>query len=614
MVSGATRGASVIMMLVRLLLVFPILLLTAAQPRDLLAQSPKYEGQPVVNIRFEPAGQPLEGSELFEMLPLKRDQPLRMAVVRASIERLFATGRYSDIQVDVEPFSGGVIVKFITTNRWFVGNVSVAGNIDDPPNRGQLANASRLEAGQLYTDADLEAALAGQKRLMEGNGLYLGSIHPVFSYDTAHQQVNIRFEIDSGRRAHFGPPVLLGDWKTTPERVIAATGFRRWVVRRWKPVTQLRVRQGLDGVRGLLQKENRLEGKVSVDSMVYEPGTNRVIPTIRVEAGPRIQVNTIGASVSQSKLRRLIPVFEEHAVDRDLLVEGARNLRDYFEARGYFDAQVEFKQQRVINDQGNVDFLVNTGPRHRLVAVFVKGNRYFSNDVIRERLYLQPASFLQFPHGRYSESLLRRDRDTIVNLYQSNGFRDAKVIATTADNYLGKAGDMAVTLEIQEGPQLLVGRVELEGVAKLDQGRILAKLSTSPGQSFSEFSVAVDRDAILAEYFGSGFPRATFEWSSKPASAPNRVDLKFVVHEGSQQFVREVLINPAGLRVTQPGMVARSLRLNPGDPLSPTALTETQRRLYDLGVFAKVDVAVENADGETDRKYVLYNMEEAARY
>src|ERR1019366_6397444 len=92
------------------------------------------------------------------------------------------------------------------------------------------------------------------------------------------------------------------------------------------------------------------------------------------------------------------------------------------------------------------------------------------------------------------------------------------------------------------------------------------------------------------------------------------VGLLFVVRGGQQQFVRQGLINPQGLKVTRPAMVARSLRLNPGDPLSPTAITDTQRRLYDLGVFAKVDAAVENPDGETDRKYVLYNMEEAARY
>ena len=87
-----------------------------------------------------------------------------------------------------------------------------------------------------------------------------------------------------------------------------------------------------------------------------------------------------------------------------------------------------------------------------------------------------------------------------------------------------------------------------------------------------------------------------------------------MVHEGQQQFVRQVLINPGALKVTRPSLVARQLKINPGDPLSPTAITDTQRRLYDLGVFAKVDAAIENPDGETDRKNVLFNMEEAARY
>ncbi len=602
------------MRLVRSLLAYSILLLAAAQPRSLLAQYQKYEGQPVVNIRFEPAEQPLEGAELFDMLPLKRDQPLRMSVVRSSVERLFATGRYRDIQVDAEPYNGGVIVKFITANSWFIGNVSVSGNVDDPPNRGQLSNATRLDLGQPYIENNLETAVGGQRRLLEGNGLYLSAIHPVFDYDPAHQQVNIRFEIDSGRRARFGTPVLLGDFKMDPARVLTATKFRRWIIHTWKPVSQLRVRQGLDGVRALLQKENRLEAKVALESLNYDPAAHQAIPTLRIEAGPRIQVNTVGAKVSQSKLRRLIPVFEEHAVDHDLLVEGARNLRDYFQAQGYFDAQVEFKQQNVVNDNANVDFLVNTGNRHHLVAIAITGNHYFAADVIRERMYLQTASFLQFPHGRYSESLVRRDRDSIANLYESNGFRDVKVVSRSTDNYLGKEGNLAVTLEIQEGPQYLVNRVQVDGVEKLDKARILAKLSSSPGQPFSEFNVAVDRDTILAEYFQNGFPGATFEWSSKPAAEPHREDLRFVVHEGRQQFVRQVLINPAGLKTTRPGMVARSLRINPGDPLSPTAITDTQRRFYDLGVFARVDAAIENPDGETDRKYVLYNMEEAARY
>ena len=63
----------------------------------------------------------------------------------------------------------------------------------------------------------------------------------------------------------------------------------------------------------------------------------------------------------------------------------------------------------------------------------------------------------------------------------------------------------------------------------------------------------------------------------------------------------------------QPGLIG-GLTLNPGDPLSPTEVTETQRKLYDLGVFARVDTAIQDPDGASDTKYVLYQLDEARRY
>src|ERR1035438_7291455 len=67
-------------------------------PAVLLGQAQKYEGKQILAIQFDPKEQPVEASELHDILPLKKDEPLRMADVRASIERLFASGRYADIQ------------------------------------------------------------------------------------------------------------------------------------------------------------------------------------------------------------------------------------------------------------------------------------------------------------------------------------------------------------------------------------------------------------------------------------------------------------------------------------------------------------------------------------
>jgi outer membrane protein assembly complex protein YaeT len=604
------------MMVVRSLLAyFPCVLvcLAVAWPGTLRAQYQTYEGKDVLTIQFDPVEQPLDPSELYEILPLKIHQPLSMAAVRASIERLFATGRYADIQVDAEPYQSGVIIRFLTKNSWFIGTVSAVGSLSNP-NPGQLENATRLELGQPYSDAKLQEAVAGQQRLLESNGLYGSAIHPVLDYDRAHQQVNLRFEVDAGKRAHFASPAPVGDLKMDPEKIVGATKFRRWIIHTWKPVTQTRVVEGIAGVRALYQDENRLEAKVALDSLKYDPATNSALPTIRIDAGPRIEVRTTGAKVSQRKLRRYIPVFEEHAVDHDLLVEGARNLRDYFQSSGYFDAEVEFKEEGVVNDKSSIDYLVNAGERHRLVAIEIRGNRYFNTETIRERMFLQKASFLQFPHGRYSESLVSRDEDSIVNLYQSNGFRDVRVTHRLEDDYGGKAGDMAVSLTIDEGLQYFVNHLEVEGIKRLDQAHILTMLNSTEDQPFSEYNVAVDRDTILAQYFDNGFPNATFEWSSKPAGKPNLVDLRFTVKEGDEKSVREVLINQGALKTTRPSLVYRNLHLNPGDPLSPTVITETQRRLYDLGVFSRVETAIQNPDGESSRKYVLYELEEARRY
>ena len=619
MVSKLLRPAYDIMRMVRPTLAHftrAILLLTTVQPAVLLAQSQKYEGMQVLTIQFEPKDQPLDASELHDILPLQKDKPLHMADVRASIERLFASGRYADIQVDAQPYrdgdKDGVIIRFLTKNSWFIGAVTAGGRISNPPRPGQLENASGLDLGQPYYDSKMQEATASQQRLLESNGLFQSQIKPSFDYDNAYQQINIRFDIASGPRARFSPPELLGDVKLDPKRILTATKFRRWIFNTWKPMTATRVRQGLDGVRSLYQRENRLEARVTLESMKYDPATNTALPTLRIDAGPRIQVNTIGAKISKKQLQRYIPIFEEHAVDNDLLVEGQRNLRDYLQSQGFFEAQVAFKPQRVANDKGTIDYLVNAGPRHKLVYIDIKGNKYFATEAIRERMYLQVHSFLQFPHGRYSESLLRRDHDSIVNLYQSNGFREVKVNSHTQDDYNGKPGEIAVFLEVEEGPQSFVSDLQVDGIERLDRAAVMAKLSSVAGQPFSEFSVAVDRDTILAQYFDRGFAGATFEWSSKPAARANRVDLHYIVHEGKQQFVRQVLTN--NFTNTRTGLVNRQLTLNPGDPLSPTEVTETQRRLYSLGVFARVDAAIQDPEGATNTKYVLYQLDEAGRY
>jgi len=95
------RRAYAIMLMVRPLLAFLfwiLLTLPVATAPAYGAPGSGFEGMRVSPIQFEPKAQAARTGELFNLLPLKRDQFLRMTDVRASIERLFATGRYADVQ------------------------------------------------------------------------------------------------------------------------------------------------------------------------------------------------------------------------------------------------------------------------------------------------------------------------------------------------------------------------------------------------------------------------------------------------------------------------------------------------------------------------------------
>ena len=71
-----------------------------------------------------------------------------------------------------------------------------------------------------------------------------------------------------------------------------------------------------------------------------------------------------------------------------------------------------------------------------------------------------------------------------------------------------------------------------------------------------------------------------------------------------EESVRNVLVT--GLETTNPRMVFERMELKSGEPLSLVKETDSQRRLYDLGIFARVNTAIQDPNGDEEAKYVLY--------
>jgi len=568
-----------------------------------------YEGLMVSEVAFPEVTQPGELKLLVDLVPQKPGQPLDRRKVRDSIQALNGTGRFADIRAEANRTPDGrVALSFRTSPNYFIGDVSVEGN-PSHPTTGQVENASKLNLGELFTREKIERAIEIIRQLMQQNGYYRSKVteREVEHADT--QQVDIVFHIEPGLAAHVGQVAVTGNQNHTQQQILDIAKIHPG-----DQVTAARTTNALERLRKKYQKQEHWLTQVRISSQVYNPRSNAVDYKFEIIPGPTVKVAVEGFKFSRGQLKKLIPVFQENALDDDLLNEGRRNILNYLQGRGYFEAKVDYQRRRRSTNQKElvITYNVDAGDRHKVVKIDITGNQYFDTPNLRTHMQIQIAEkFLS--RGRYSQKLLSDDITAIENLYRSNGFRQVKVTSNAEDDHEGHKNEIAITIHVDEGPQTRIASLNILGNIAIPADTLVSRLSSTEGQPFSELYISQDRDNVLNYYFNNGFPNATFEAAAKPTTNdPNSMDVTYTIHEGDQVSVGGVLLT--GLEHTKRSVATREIQVKPGDPLSQIDILNTQQRLYDLGIFSQVDTAVQNPDGAEQYKNVLINIAEAKRY
>ncbi|HWA93724.1 MAG TPA: outer membrane protein assembly factor BamA [Terracidiphilus sp.] len=574
-----------------------------------------WEGKTVRSISIEGVAEdwlkPLPGN-----LPQKTNAPLSRDNVTASLRKLFATGLFETIEAEVRADGDEVDLIFHGAPRTFIGTVAVTGAKGATLNT-QLERAARLNPGTRFTESRLNNALEQMKQTMADNGFHEPTITCERTPHPKEQLVDLLFTVKNGPQARVGTVDVTGD------AGMSVSEFKRHAhLHTGKKVDHDTTSRALSGVLKYYQKHDRLEAEIKQEAADYVPSNDHTNYRFSANRGPKVQVRVEGAKIGGERLKRLVPVYEEGTVDDDLLNEGNRRLRDYFQRLGYFDVKVEHRRETQQANDVVIVYTVTLGTRRKVGAVKVEGNHYFDSATLEQLLSVHSADVID-RHGAYSQALVSSDVDALRAVYQNNGFSTIKVtpeISTGDSSAQGskgksskKSAPLNVTYHIDEGEQQRVGALTIDGNNNVPDDQLQLLMNTAVGQLFSPQNLAGDRDAILTDYLSKGFDQAQVTVDQQPEkNDPSKVDVTFHIVEGKQIFVRKVLIT--GLHYTRPDTVARAITLQAGDPLSQSALQQMQRNLYDFSLFNEVDTAVENPTGNETYKTILVQMQEARRW
>src|SRR5271156_2886386 len=282
---------------------------------EVRAQDPSIEGKPVAAIAIvDPAGQAVTEGNL--VLPLAMHQPFDYSSERESIRVLYRTGDFADVQVKADEVPDGLHIRFIVTRNFYNNVVRVEG-LKAPPTEAAALAAMRLNLGEPFRESALHEAVDRLKDALRAEGLFQSDVRWILTPHPDTRQMDVQIIVAPGPRATIGGFVFKNQTPFPDAELIHHSG-----VKMQNSFTSARITRASQKLKKYLVNQGYLGAGILITAGSYDEKNNFVPLTYNVTTGPKISVTLTGARLSTGKLRRLLPVYAEGAVDQDLLQEG----------------------------------------------------------------------------------------------------------------------------------------------------------------------------------------------------------------------------------------------------------------------------------------------------
>lgn len=543
-----------------------------------------FDGQQIsdVDVSARPG---VDVAHIRSLIKHQKGAAFSSGTMQQTVAALEQSRLFSRVRVSVEPEAAGLRIIFILEPTDYVGVIEFPGTGTHFPYTALLQAVDISEQTPFYEGLEPKGR-DGLLNYLHKQGYFAAEVQPTAQEDPQKQIVNLSFRCDLKKQARIRNITFAGlpDEQSSSMRASLHGVWARLKRVSLKPgqrYSESRADKLIDFIRDRLRTENRLAPAVHLGPPAYDAATNVVDLRFNIVPGPQVSLKVNGARVSSKTLRRLISIYQEGSADQDLIDEGERNLRSYFQTKGYFYATTN-SQVTKQGDAVQIVYNVDLGSKSREKGVYFEGNHYFSDKQLKARVAIKKGFLIL--RGAYSDQLLQKSVGSLAQLYKDAGFSSVS-IRTQVQNF---RPEVDVTFQITEGPQDKLASLQLSGNKTRPLGDLTKQrpLTMKMGEPFSPKRMETDRTELLASYLDLGYLNADIRSSATPKpDNPHEMNVVFTVQEGPQVTISNIVL--LGEKHTKPqfldGIIAAQLK--PSNPLSEGKLLRTESDLYDLGIF-----------------------------
>ncbi len=336
---------------------------------------------------------------------------------------------------------------------------------------------------------------------------------------------------------------------------------------------------------------------------------------------PRVStINYSGVKKSEREdLETKLGLLKGSQITPNMLDRAKLLAKNYFDDKGYKNAEIEIIQHDDVSNKNQVILDVNIDKKEKIKIrqIILDGNVNLSDSKIKGSLFKKGAlsktheagklsSF--FKSKKYTPERYKEDKQNIIDKYNEYGYRDAVILEDSVWNVDDK--HVSIYMKIDEGIKYYLRNITWVGNTIFTTDYLSRVLGMQKGDVYNQKlmnkRLSEDEDAVGNNYWNTGY----IFYNLQPTEVNivgDSIDLEMRIFEGQQAHISNVRIT-GNTRVYE-NVIRRELRTKPGDLFSKESLQRSAREIGSMGHFDETainpDVQPKYEDGTVDISWDL---------
>ncbi|HEX6790927.1 MAG TPA: outer membrane protein assembly factor BamA [Candidatus Krumholzibacteria bacterium] len=228
--------------------------------------------------------------------------------------------------------------------------------------------------------------------------------------------------------------------------------------------------------------------------------------------------------------------------------------------------------------------------------ILFAGNEHVHADRLKARMRTrEPSIWAIFKKPELNERQLNRDIAALEAYYHSIGYPDATVKLEGID-LIEKNRFADIHIRVVEGEPNLVRSVKFHGNLILEEKDLREDLLLEPDAPYNASLLETDVYTIRGKYFDQGYLAVTIADSVRIDN--HRVEIDFFIEPRQQLQVGQISIE--GNDEVRTSVIQGEITVEQGKVCRYDKVLETERNLFETGLFSVVDVVPERVDTMTN--------------